>query len=69
MDRHDVRVVQAGQRAGLSKVGFDVGRLRGQLPMRHFDGHVPLQLIITGQVDQPESALAQDSFDAVAANM
>ena len=34
--------------------------------MRHLDGDEPLQLLVVGQVDEAEAALAQDFLDPVA---
>ena len=34
--------------------------------MRHLDRHEPLQLVVVGQIDEAEAALAQHLLDAVA---
>ena len=34
--------------------------------MRHLDGHGPLQLVVVGQIDEAEAALAQHFLDPVA---
>ena len=66
VDGDDVRVVEAGDGAGFGQVGFGVFGAVHQLAVRHLDGDEPLQLVVVGQVDEAEAALAQDPLDAVA---
>src|SRR5205823_4455484 len=40
-----------------------------QFAMRHLDGDEPLQLVIVGEIDKPETALTDDFFDAVATDV
>ena len=66
VDGHDVRVVEVGDGAGFGQIGLGVFGPGNEPAVRHLDGHEPLQLLVVGQVDAPEAALAQDSLDAVA---
>jgi len=43
-----------------------VFRLGNQLGVRHLDCNQPIQLLIVGQIDEAETAFAQDLLDAVA---
>jgi hypothetical protein len=68
-DRHDVRVVEAGDGASLGQIGFGIARLGDQMGVRHLDRHRALELLIAGQVDAAEAALAEQPLDAVAADV
>ena len=68
-DGNDVRVVEVGDGAGFGQVGFGVFGAGDQLAMRHLDGDRPLQLVVVGQVDQAEAALAQEPFDPIATDV
>ena len=68
-DRHDVRVIEVGDGAGFGQVGFGGFGAIHELAMRHLDRHEPLQLVVVGEVDEAEAALAQHSLDAVAADV
>jgi hypothetical protein len=59
-------MVEAGGRAGLGDVGFNIFGLGNQPTVGHLDRHAPLQLLVVGQVDDAEAALSQDSLDPVA---
>ena len=65
-DRDDVRMIEVRDRAGFGQVGFGVFEAIHQLAMRHLDGHRAAQLVVVGQIDEAEPALAQHSFDPVA---
>ncbi len=69
VDRHDVRVVEVGDGAGFGQIGFGVFGASHQLGVRHLDGDEPLQLVVVGEVDEAEAALAQDFLDAVATDV
>jgi hypothetical protein len=69
IDRDDMRVVEAGDGAGLGPIGFGISRQSHQSGVRHLDSDVPVQLVVLGQVDPTEAALAQESLDAVAADV
>ena len=62
-------MVEVGDGAGFGQVGFGVFGASHQLAVRHLDGHGPLQLVVVGQVDEAEAALAQDSLDPVATDV
>ena len=68
VDRHDVGVVEGGDGAGLGQVGFGVFGPADEPAVRHLDGDGPLQLLVVGQVDATEAALAQDPLNPVAAD-
>ena len=68
VDGNDVRVVQAGDGAGFGPVGFGVFGPGDEPAVRHFDGHEPLQLLVVGEENPTETALAQDSLDPEAAD-
>ena len=65
-DGNDVRVIEVGDGAGFGQVGFGIFESIHQFAMRHLDGHRALQLVVVGQIDEAEAALAQHSFDPVA---
>jgi hypothetical protein len=67
--RHDVGVIEIGGGAGLRQVGLGVFQPGHQPAVRHLNGYQPLQLVVVGQVNQTESASAQDSFHSVAADV
>ena len=69
VDGDDVRVVEVGDGAGLGQVGFGVVGPGDQMGVRHLDRHGALQLVVVGQVDEAEAALAQQPLDAVAADV
>ena len=58
-DGHDVRVVEVGDGAGFGQVGFGGFGAIDELAMRHLDGDEPLQLVVVGEVDEAEAALAR----------
>ena len=66
--RDDVRVVEIGDRAGFGQVRLGVLRAKNERGMRHLDGDGPVQLLVVGQIDQSETALAQEPFHPVAAD-
>ena len=68
-DGDDVRVVEAGGGAGLGEVGVGVLRTGDEVRVRHLDRHRALQLLVAGQVDAAEAALAQEPLDAVTADV
>ena len=68
-DGDDVRVVEAGDGAGLGEVGVGVRGLAIRCGVRHLDRHQALELLVAGQVDAAEAALAQEPLDAVAADV
>ena len=59
-------MIEVGDGAGFGQIGFGVFGPSDQLGVRHLDGDEPLQLVVVGQVDEAEAALAQDSFHPVA---
>ena len=61
-------MIEVGDRAGFRQVGFGIFGSIHQIAMRHLDGHRAAQLVVLGQIDQAEPALAQHSFDPVATN-
>ena len=61
-----LRVVEAGDGAGFGQIGFGVFGPGDEPAVRHLDGDKALQLLVVGEVNQPEAALAQDSLDPVA---
>ena len=69
MDRHDVRVIEIGDRAGFGQIGFGIFGAIHQLAMRHLDRDETLQLVVVGEVDEAETALAQHSLDPVATDL
>ena len=64
-----MRVIEVGDGAGFGQVGFGIFGSIHQLAMRHLDGHEPLQLVVVGQVDEAEAALAQHLLDPVATDV
>ena len=68
-DRDDVRVVQAGQDAGLGQVRLDIFGRRSALLVRHLDGDGAMQLLIVGQIDPPEPACTQEPLDPIATDL
>ena len=64
-----LRVIEVGDGAGFGQVGFGVFGAIHQLAMRHLDGDEPLQLVVVGEVDEAEAALAQDLLDPVATDV
>src|SRR5262249_20627716 len=68
-DGDDVWVVETGDGAGFGQVRFGVGGLGDELGVRNLDGDGPLQLVVVGQIDEAEAALAQDLLDAVSTNV
>ena len=68
VNRDDVRVFEAGNGASLGKIEFGVFWASDQIRVRHFDGHGAAKLVIMGQIDQPESAFAQQLDDPVPAD-
>ena len=69
VDGNDVRMVEVGDGAGFGQIGFGVFGPGDQLAVRHLDGDEPLQLVVVGQVDEAEAALAQDPLDPVATDL
>ncbi len=61
-------MIQIGDRAGFSQVRLGIFRAFHAFPMRHLDHHEPLQLVVVSQVDEAETALAQDPLNTVAAD-
>ena len=61
-----LRVIEVGDGAGFGQIGFGVFGPSHQLAMRHLDRHEPLQLVVMGEIDEAEAALAQDLLDPVA---
>ena len=60
IDRHDVGMGEAGDDAGFVEVRLDVHE-SGRMEMaRYFDGDVPVELSVVGQVDSPEPPFAED---------
>ena len=59
---HNVGVIEMGDGAGFGQIGLGVLRLRDQSGMRHLDGDQPVQLLVAGQIDHPETTLAQEPF-------
>ena len=62
MDRHNVRVVEVGDRAGLGQIGFGILGLETELAMRNLDGD---EAAATGRHGRqihgpPKTAPAQD---------
>ena len=68
VDRDDVRVVEPGQGAGLGQVGLDVLGAGDPLGVGHLDRDRAVELVVAGQVDPPESPLAQPPDHPVAAD-
>src|SRR5262249_24595910 len=67
VDRHNVRVIQGGDQAGLVAEALDVGR-RGELARPdHLERDPPPQALLLGLVDYPHAALAQEAQQRVAA--
>ena len=62
-------MVEIGDGAGFGQVGFGVGGLSDELGVRNLDGDEPLQLVVMGEVDEAEAALAQHSLDPVATDL
>ena len=61
-------MVEVGDGAGFGQVGFGIFGPGDQLAVRHLDGHGAMQLLVVGQVDQAEAALAQQPLHPVAAD-
>ena len=59
-------MIEVGDGAGFGQVGFGVFESIHQLAMRHLDGHRAVQLVVVGQIDEAEAALAEHTFDPVA---
>ena len=58
VDWDDARVVEMGQSAGLAQVLLDVVGAGDALGAGDFDGHVPVEILVVGEVDAPEASLA-----------
>ena len=68
IDRDDVRVVEPGECAGLGKVFLDVLRPGHSPGVGHLHGDGAVELLVTGEVNPPESALAELPDDPIAAD-
>ena len=65
-DRHNVRMLQARDDAGLGHVRLGVPGPGQTIAARHLDGHGALQLFIVALVNDAEAALAQELVHPVA---
>ena len=68
VDRDDVGMVQAGDVAGLREVELGVLWPLDQPGVGHLDGHVAMQLLVEGQVDQAEPPLPQQPLHPITAD-
>ena len=62
-------MVEIGDGAGFGQIGFGGFGAVHQLAMRHLDGDKPLQLVVVGEVNEAEPALAQNFLDPVATDV
>ena len=69
MHWHDVRVIEVRNGAGFGQVGFGVFGPGDETAVRHLDSDTPLQLLVVRQVNDAETALSQDSLDAIATDV
>ena len=69
MDGDNVRVVQVGDRAGLDQIRLGVFRPGNEPAVGHLDRHEALQLVVTGQVDEAEIPLSENSLNPVTADV
>ena len=69
IDRDDRGMVQASDQASLGQVGLHVSRFGHAVPLRHFDRHIPRQLVVPRNVHAAETAVGQDAEHAIAADL
>jgi hypothetical protein len=69
VDRHDVRVVEIGDRPRFAQVGDDIFELLHLLAMRHLDRHESLQLVIESQIDEAKAPFAQEPLNPVTTDL
>src|SRR6516165_805600 len=55
VDRHDAWMIQIGQDAGFFKIGLDVFRGGYPLTMGNLDGHLALQRLVPGLVNDAKA--------------
>jgi hypothetical protein len=65
-DGHDVGVRERRERLGLTLEARTQGGRLGVLGQQHLDGHLPVQALVGGRIDAPETALPQDALHAIA---
>lgn len=66
---HDAGMIEAGEDACLFQVSLDVRRPHHAPRMGHLDGHRALKLLVDGPVNPAEAAFAEQSDDAIAAEL
>ena len=62
-------MIEAGDGAGFGQVRLGVLGPGDEVGVRHLDGHETPQLVVLGQVDQAEAALAKKPLDTVATDV
>src|SRR2546428_35083 len=69
VDRADVRMADAGSRAGLAEEALAALRLtlRRAVETRNLEGHTTVELRVVGLVDRTHAAFTEPTFDAIAA--
>src|SRR5262249_11405163 len=67
INRHDMRLIQAGQYASLCEVGLDIFRLTNPMAVGHLDRHLPPQFLVVAFVDNAKTAGAESPRNTVAA--
>jgi hypothetical protein len=66
VERHDMRVIEAGNIAGLAQKGFTSVNRREALRARHLDGDLPLGPIVDAEEHCPEPAATEAAAHGVA---
>ena len=61
-------MVEPGEDAGLGQVGLDVLGAGDSLRVGHLDRHRAVEVVVLGEVDPPEAALAEQPDHPVAAD-
>src|SRR5262249_7850851 len=68
VDHADVRVIQRRGGPGLGEKTLPQLAVFRPARPQELERHVPLQLVVVGEVDQAEAAFSQDFLDAIATN-
>ena len=61
-----MRMIQAGQRAGLGQLGGNLRLSEDAIRSRNLDRHVTLEFFVAGQQHLAETAAASFAFDQIA---